>query len=102
MMRLSCMSLSYQRCFERREMDVFGFLETCRALNLDAASLHIRNIGGTEVERLKKVRRSYLDQGLSVGTVGVTTDFGVSHCQERHSVSVCKSLASGNATVHSN
>lgn len=71
------MSLSYQRCFERQEMDVFRFLETCRVLNLDAASLHVRSLGGTEADRLKRVRRVYLDQGLGVGAVGVTTDFGV-------------------------
>lgn len=77
MMRLCCMSLSYQRRFQSQEMDVFGFLETCRALNLDAASLHIRSIGGTATDRLKRVRRAYFDQGLSVGALGVSTDFGV-------------------------
>lgn len=71
------MSLSYQRRFQSQEMNVFGFLETCRALNLDAASLHICSIGGTATDRLKRVRRAYFDQGLSVGALGVSTDFGV-------------------------
>jgi hypothetical protein len=74
------MSLSYQRRFQSGEMDAFRFLETCRSLNLDAASFHIRNLGGTDSERLKKVRRAYLDQGLGIGALGVTTDatdFGV-------------------------
>jgi sugar phosphate isomerase/epimerase len=78
MMRLCCMSLSYQRRFQSGEMDAFRFLETCRSLNLEAASFHIRNLGGTDSEQLKKVRRAYLDEGLGVGALGVTTDFGVS------------------------
>jgi sugar phosphate isomerase/epimerase len=71
------MSLSCQRSFQRQEMDVFGFLEYCRSLNLDAASLHIRSIGGTDTSRLKRVRRNYFDQGLAAGALGVSTDFGV-------------------------
>jgi sugar phosphate isomerase/epimerase len=78
MMRLSCMSLSYQHCFERKEMDLLTFLEVCRNLNLDAASFHIRNLGKTTPEYLKTVRRKYFDLGLSPGAIGVTTDFGLS------------------------
>lgn len=71
------MSLSYQRCFQRKEMDVFTFLETCGALNLDAASLHIRSLDGPASDHVKKVRRKYFDLGLAPGALGVTTDFGV-------------------------
>ena len=77
-MRLSCMSLSYQRSFERKEMDILTFLETCRNLNLDAASFHLRNLGEANTEHLKTVRRKYFDLGLAPGAVGVTTDFGLS------------------------
>jgi sugar phosphate isomerase/epimerase len=77
-MRLSCMSLSYQRSFERKEMDILTFLETCRNLNLDAASFHLRNLGETTTEHLKTVRRKYFDLGLAPGAVGVTTDFCLS------------------------
>jgi sugar phosphate isomerase/epimerase len=78
MMRLSCMSLSYQRCFQRKEMDLFTFLEACRNINLDGASFHVRNLGETTIEHLKKVRRKYFDLGLAPGAIGVTTDFGLS------------------------
>jgi len=77
MMRLSCMSLSYQRCFERKEMDSATFLETCRNINLDAASFHLRNLGKTTTEHLRAVRRQYFDLGLAPGAIGVTTDFGL-------------------------
>jgi sugar phosphate isomerase/epimerase len=72
------MSLSYQRAFERKEMDILTFLETCRNLNLDAASFHLRNLGEATLEHLKVVRRKYFDLGLTPGAIGVTTDFGLS------------------------
>ena len=78
MMRLSCMSLSYQRCFQRKEMDIFTFLEACRNINLDAASFHLRSLAETTPEHLKRVRRKYFDLGLALGAIGVTTDFGLS------------------------
>jgi len=59
-------------------MDVFTFLETCRNINLDAASFHVRNLGETTIEHLKRVRRKYFDLGLAPGAIGVTTDFGLS------------------------
>ena len=77
MMRLCCMSLSYQRCFQQKEMDIFTFLEACRNINLDAASFHVRSLGGTATEHLKRVRRKYFDLGLALGAIGVTTDFGL-------------------------
>jgi len=82
------MSLSYQRSFERKEMDILTFLETCRNLNLDAASFHLRNLGETTTEHLKTVRRKYFDLGLAPGAVGVTTDFGLS--RERLSEELAK------------
>src|SRR5262245_15373524 len=78
MMRLSCMSLSYQHAFQRKKMDILTFLETCRNLNLDAASFHIRNLEITTTKRLKIVRRKYFDLGLTPRAVDVTTDFGLS------------------------
>jgi len=57
-------------------MDVFRFLGLCRALGLEGASLHLRDLPDTRHETLAKVRRAYLDQGLSVAMVTVSTDFG--------------------------
>jgi len=59
-------------------MDIFTFLEVCRNINLDAASLHIRNLQEANPEYLKKLRRKYFDLGLTPGAIGVTTDFGSS------------------------
>jgi hypothetical protein len=47
MMRLSCLTLSYQMQFKAGKMDIFEFSRTCRALNLDGIDPHMSNIGGT-------------------------------------------------------
>jgi len=57
-------------------MDVFRFLGLCRELGFDGASLHVGDLPGTSSETLAQVRRAYLDQGLSVAMVTVSTDFG--------------------------
>src|SRR5690348_12817876 len=57
-------------------MHVFRFLGLCRELGLDGASLHLRDLPGTKSEMLARVRRAYLDQGLSVAMLTVSTDFG--------------------------
>ena len=48
MMRLSCLTLSYQKQFNSGKMDIFSFLTTCRALNLDGADIHIRSLKSTD------------------------------------------------------
>lgn len=76
MMRLCCLSLSYARQFEAGTMDIFKFLDTCRALDLDGVSVHIRNLHGTDKPHLKEVRRRCLDLGLTMACFCVSTRFG--------------------------
>ncbi len=76
MMRLCCLSLSYARQFNARNMDIFKFLDTCRALDLDGVSVHIRNLNGTDKAHLKEVRRRCLDLGLTMACFCVSTRFG--------------------------
>lgn len=75
-MKLSNYSLNYPALFTRGEMDVFKFLALCRELQFEGASLHIRQLASTEPDYLKRVRRAYLDQGLSVSMLTVSTNFG--------------------------
>src|SRR5262245_43854373 len=58
-------------------MDVFRFLGLCREQGLEGASLHVRDRPNTKPETLARVRRAYLDQGLSVSMLTVSTDFGL-------------------------
>jgi sugar phosphate isomerase/epimerase len=76
MMRLSCLTLSYQNQFRAGKMDIFSFLTTCRALDLDGADIHINSLKNTSTPHLKEVRRKALDSGLSVSCLGVSTEFG--------------------------
>jgi len=75
-LKLSNYSLNYSALIDRREMDVFGFLGLCRGLGLEGASLHLRDLPDTRLETLARVRRAYLDQGLSVAMATVSTEFG--------------------------
>jgi sugar phosphate isomerase/epimerase len=75
-LKLSNYSLNYSDKIGRAEMDVFRFLRLCRELGLDGASLHLRDLPGTKSETLAKVRRAYLDEGLSVTMLSISSDFG--------------------------
>jgi sugar phosphate isomerase/epimerase len=75
-MKISNYSLNYARFIERGEMDAFGFLEVCRQMSVEGASLHVNNLAGTTTEYLSKIRRAYLDKGLSISLFTVSTDFG--------------------------
>lgn len=76
-MKISNYSLSYSGAFTRGEMDVFKFLSLSRELGVEGASLHIRHLQSTERDYLKKVRRAYLDQGLAMTMLTVSTNFGL-------------------------
>ena len=57
-------------------MDIFSFLTTCRALDLDGADIHVGSLKNTTRPHLKEVRRKALDDGLSISCLGVSTEFG--------------------------
>jgi sugar phosphate isomerase/epimerase len=76
MMRLSCLTLSFQNQFRAGRMDIFKFIQQCRALNLDGIDPHMSNLGGVARDHLKKVRRQALDAGLSISSICVSTEFG--------------------------
>src|SRR4051794_35350113 len=75
-MKLSNYSLNYAAAIKQGEMTLFDFLAICRELGLEGAGLSINDLPDTKVEMLVKVRRAYLDHGLSVSNVTVSTNFG--------------------------
>ena len=75
-MRLSCLTLSYQNQFRAGKMDIFSFLTSCRALDLDGADIHVNSLMNKGRPHLKEVRRRALDMGLSISCLGVSTEFG--------------------------
>ena len=76
MMRLSCLTLSYQNQFKAGKMDLFKFMDAIRALNFDGFDIHRRHITSTDKDYLKRVRRYALDSGLTTSSMCVTTEFG--------------------------
>src|SRR5262249_40726238 len=76
MMRLSCLSLSFQNQFRAGKMDIHSFIRHCRALNFDGIDPHVRDLGDANRDKLKLVRRQALDNGLSISSICVSTEFG--------------------------
>ena len=68
MMRLCCLSLSFQNQFKAGKMDVFKFIEHCRALNFDGVDPHFRDLPPTK-DGMKRLRRLLLDTGLSMASM---------------------------------
>src|SRR5260221_3868081 len=77
MMRLSCLSLSYQNQFKAGKMDLPGFIRTARALGFDGVDLHMQHLRGFDRIYLKTLRRMCLDNGMSVPSFPVSTEFGL-------------------------
>jgi gluconolactonase len=77
-MKLSNYSLNYAKLIARGELDAIRFLDLCRQLGLEGASLHLRDLKDTSPTALARLRRAYLDGGLSVAMFTVSTNFGVS------------------------
>lgn len=82
MIRISNYSLNYSRQLAQGQMSVFDFLALCRQLDVEGASLHLQNLPDLSTAYLKRLRRAYLDHGLSMAVFTVTTNFG--QPEERH------------------
>jgi gluconolactonase len=75
-MKISNYSLNYSSLLAKGQMDLFEFLTLCREMDTDGASLHVNNLPETGTSFLKRLRRAYLDQGLSISMFSVSTNFG--------------------------
>lgn len=76
MMRLSCLTLSYNGQFRSGKMDMTQFMHACRALNLDGIDPHMNSLKGTAPDYLKQLRREALNLGLTIASFCVTTEYG--------------------------
>jgi gluconolactonase len=76
-MKLSNYSLNYSRAIASGAMTIEDFLALCRALGLEGASLHSRDLPDLKPATLTRVRRLLLDQGLSLSMFTVSTNFGL-------------------------
>src|SRR3954465_14261809 len=76
-MKLSNYSLNYSRAIATGAMTIEDFLGNCRALGLEGASLHGRDLPDLRPATLAKVRRALPDQGLWLAMFAVSRNFGV-------------------------
>jgi len=68
--------LSYQNQFKAGKMDLPAFIRTARSLGLDGVDLHMQHLKSFDRIYLKQLRRLCLDNGLSVPSFPVSTEFG--------------------------
>lgn len=73
---VSCLTLNYGKQFSSGKMDIFSFLDTCRALNFDGVDIHVQNLKSADRAHVEEVRRQCLNRGLTISSVCVTTEFG--------------------------
>lgn len=78
MIRLSCLSLSFQQQFRAGKMDMFSFLKFAKSLNLDGIDPHFQHLVRLDRLYLKQIRRQALDNGLTISSMPVSTEFGMS------------------------
>src|SRR3989440_246644 len=74
---ISQSSINYQSEFKSGKMDIFSFMDTCRALDLDGLDIHVGQLK-SQVDRayLKEVRRGCLNRGMPIASICVSTEFG--------------------------
>ena len=70
-------TINYQAEFNSGKMDIFSFMDTCRALDLDGLDIHVSQLK-SQIDRayLKEVRRGCLNRGMPIASICVTTEFG--------------------------
>src|SRR3989442_1880759 len=70
-------SINYQSEFKSGKMDIFSFMDTCRALDLDGLDIHVGQLK-SQVDRayLKEVRRGCLNRRMPIASICVSTEFG--------------------------
>src|ERR1700741_2745331 len=70
-------SINYQAEFNAGKMDIYGFMDTCRALDLDGLDIHVGQLKSqTDKAYLKEVRRACLNRGMPIASICVTTEYG--------------------------
>ncbi len=76
MMKLGCMSLSYQTEFKANRLDLEGFIERAYELGLDGVDIHTGAFASVEPAYLRRLRMQALRRGLALSYIGISTNFG--------------------------
>jgi sugar phosphate isomerase/epimerase len=76
MIRLCCLSLSFQPQFTARQLNDLSFIDLCGQLQLDGVDFNIASLATLERDHLRKVKKACLERGLTIACLGVNNDFG--------------------------
>ena len=90
MMKLGCMSLSYQRQFAARQLDLDGFIERAYGLGLDGIDIHTGAFAATDPAYLRGIRMRALKRGIALSYIGVSSNFGKPAAQLPDEVATAK------------
>lgn len=77
MMKLACMSLSFNRAISAGTMSLDTFIDWCYAQRLDGVDLHASHIPSQNSKTLMQLKRHCLDCGLPVACLCVSNNFGL-------------------------
>lgn len=77
MLRLSVMSLSYQRAFQAGQMDLFSYLSASRALGLDGVDFHGRHFTSLDRDELWRLKQACVNSGLTIACVSIPNNFAL-------------------------
>ena len=77
MMKLGCMSLSYQREFTAGTLDLERFIDRAHQLRLDGIDLHTHAFASQDPAYLRSIRMRALKKGIALSYIGVSSNFGV-------------------------
>lgn len=75
MMKLSIMSLSYQREFAAGRLDLAGFLDLCRELDADGVDLNTRSFRDESAAALLAIKEQCLRLGLVIACLSIPNNF---------------------------
>ena len=76
MMRLCCLSLSFQPEFKAKLLNDLTFIDLCGHLQLDGVDLNMGSFASRDKEHLRRLKRTCLDRGLTIACVGINNNFG--------------------------
>lgn len=77
MLRLSVMSLSYQRAFRAGQMDFLSYIDECRALDLDGVDLHGRHFASEDTDYLWQIKKACVRRGLTIACVSIPNNYAL-------------------------
>lgn len=76
MIKLGCMSLSYNQAIAEGRMSLLSFIDKAHELGLDGIDIHIGAFASTDDAYLREVRMRCLKHGLAISYVGISNNFG--------------------------